>query len=611
MTTVEAVRWEKLYQDGLDRQYEKLLHEADAKARALGIDVCEEMAGDCSQSHRWGLWPFQYRDVLRASLKQNVLIAYQMALGKTRCSLALATLYGSQHTLIVAPKRLFGEWVSEVRDVGLLKDFQIIETIEDTRDLKRFNLVSLTDLWRIPKDSPHRKKRGQANYRERKRGDTVKKVMGIKYSLAWHLRKLFGTVIVDEAYTMKDVETNQSRAVMALQAKHKVLLTGTPVRGFPNNILALLNWCFGNGSDIWPDYSFFKEGAVQRFLSRFGLYVHFDDRHSRTASRGKKKLLPKIKDPEGFQEMLAPKMIRRLNTEPEVQESVRIPVPELHYEPIEMDDRHRRAYEKVLRDFQEWYREAEEQAREEWRRGRGSGEVRRNEILVKLTALIGCASFPQLMDEEWRRTGEPTAKQKRALELVKKYVGDGRKVIVLSRSVEGARWVCERIEKLGYSPLYVDGSVSLTWDKRTWTSKRLQRLALFRESEHHRVLVGTTPCLAEGLNLPEASAVIFMDYDWVPSVLAQAFSRVLRPQQKRDVHVHFLTCKGTIEEYMELLCDCKRRSIAEGLDYEEYDFRLEDLPDIKAYAQALVMNQDILSRYQRKRRLASEEDDRE
>ncbi len=81
----------------------------------------------------------------------------------------------------------------------------------------------------------------------------------------------------------------------------------------------------------------------------------------------------------------------------------------------------------------------------------------------------------------------------------------------------------------------------------------------------------------------------------MPSVMAQAFSRVLRPQQERDVDV--LTCRGTIEEYVELLCDCKRKAIAEGLDYEEYDFRLEDLPDIKAYAEALVTSPEVLEKF--------------
>jgi hypothetical protein len=61
--------------------------------------------------------------------------------------------------------------------------------------------------------------------------------------------------------------------------------------------------------------------------------------------------------------------------------------------------------------------------------------------------------------------------------------------------------------------------------------------------------------------------------------MAQAFSRVLRLQREWDVHVHFLTCRGIIEEYMELLCDCKRKAIAEGLAHlRRDDFRLEDCP---------------------------------
>ncbi len=580
--------WTTLYGDGLDVEYQHLIHQADTRAKKLGLDEV--------------LWPFQYQDLLRASLKQNIIIAYQMGLGKTRFSLSLAPLHGSEHVMIIAPKRLFGEWISEVDELGLLKDFQIVEYMSDLAHLKKFNLVSLTDLWRIPKDSSHRQRLGQANYKMVERGDDEVKTLSLKYSLAWYLRKRFGTIILDEAYTMQDVSTNQGRAIHYLKSKHKILLTGTPVRGYPNNIVSLLNWAFGNGSDVWPDYSFFVDGAVQRFLDRFGTYIYFDEQHRRTASKGKKKLLPKIKDPEGFQNMLASKMIRRLNTEPEVMATVQIPEPHLHYEPIDMDERHRKAYEQVLRDFQIWYAEAEAEAAEQNR------EIRRNEILQKLTVLISCASFPQAKDDLWLLSGKGTSKQNRALELVEQYVQDGRKIMLLSRSVAHAKWAFDRIEEMGLSPVYIDGSVSLTWDRKKWTSKRIQRLKEFRTNDAHKVLVGTTPSLAEGLNIPEASVVIFVDYDWTPSVMTQAFSRTLRPQQKRDVHVHFLTCQGTIEEYQELLCLCKQQSIAEGLDYETYDFDLEDLPDIRAYADALVTNKDILSRLSRKRTLIQDED---
>jgi len=168
----------------------------------------------------------------------------------------------------------------------------------------------------------------------------------------------------------------------------------------------------------------------------------------------------------------------------------------------------------------------------------------------------------------------------------------------------------KRIERLGCDPLYVDGGVSLELNRRTWTSPRIERIDAFRRSPFSASggLVATTPCLAEGLNIPEASVVIFLDYDWVPSLMAQAFSRVLRPQQERDVHVHFLTCRGTIEEYMELLCDCKRKAIAEGLArLRRDDFRLEDLPDINAYAEALVTSSEVLEKFTRRRFVAGYE----
>lgn len=576
--------WQALFEAELAERYSALLKQAEQRARKLGL-------------HEW-LWPFQFQDVCRASLKQHLLLAYQMGLGKTRAAIALGLLHGSREILIVAPKKLWGEWVNEVAELGLLGKFQIIENLADAQRERKLNLVSLTDLWRIPKDSPKRKL-GQAHYKQKQQGDTVKTEFSVKYSLAWHLRKRFGTVVVDEAYTMKDVETNQSKAVQTLRARHKVLLTGTPVRGYPNNILSLLNWAFGNGSDIWPEYSFYVEGAVQKFLDRFGTYVYYDERHRRTASSGQKKLLPKIADPEEFQRMLAPKMIRRLNTEPEVRAVVQIPQPELHYEALKMDARHQLAYQKVLENFRRWFERAE---REAWAENR---EIRRNEILVQLTALIGCASFPQLVDEEWAKSGEPTAKQQRALDLIEEYSQEQRKLLVLSRSVDGARWLFRQLEQRKIGAMYIDGSVPLTWDRKKWSSKRLERIKVARREEWCQVLVATTPCIAEGLNLPEFSAAVFLDYDWVPSVMAQAFSRMLRPQQQRDVQVHFLTCKGTIEEYMELLCYCKQRSIAEGLDYETYDFNLEDLPDIRAYAKALVTDRDVLSRYQRQRHLVT------
>ena len=39
--------------------------------------------------------------------------------------------------------------------------------------------------------------------------------------------------------------------------------------------------------------------------------------------------------------------------------------------------------------------------------------------------------------------------------------------------------------------------------------------------------------------------------------------------------------------------------LAEVLNYEQYDFRLEDLPDMKAYAEALVTSPEVLEKFTR------------
>src|SRR4030065_695811 len=101
-----TLTWTKLHEDaGLEPRHQRDLAAARKKALALGLD-------------RW-LYPFQFEDVVRASLKQSLLLTYQMGLGKTRVTIALALLHGCRHHLLVLPKRLLGERVPEYRTVGL------------------------------------------------------------------------------------------------------------------------------------------------------------------------------------------------------------------------------------------------------------------------------------------------------------------------------------------------------------------------------------------------------------------------------------------------------------------------------------------------------------
>jgi SNF2 family DNA or RNA helicase len=68
-----------------------------------------------------------------------------------------------------------------------------------------------------------------------------------------------------------------------------------------------------------------------------------------------------------------------------------------------------------------------------------------------------------------------------------------------------------------------------------------------------------------GLNLTEASHVIHFDRWWNPAVEAQATDRAYRIGQKKNVLVHKLVCRGTIEERIDALVEAKRYLSAEIL----------------------------------------------
>lgn len=294
--------WERInFEGSLDEAYGGLLGQKMRSAQKLGLD-------------KW-LFPFQLSDTCRISLKDSNLLAYDMGLGKTRVAIALQMLSGSKKGLYVCSSKLIGEWEGELKKIGLAGEYRVIESLLDCRRLKRFNLISYEKLWRIPPDSER--------YGYQRIGGDLKSREPLKYSFSDILKKEFPFVCIDEAYNIKNPKSRRAKAVFNLRAKHKLALTGTPIKGYPQNILAILNWLFGCGSALLPEYSYWKEGGPKKFIDTFGTYIYYDHQHETTADKGKKKQIPKIKNVKKFYELLKAKMIRRLMDEPEVREVIK------------------------------------------------------------------------------------------------------------------------------------------------------------------------------------------------------------------------------------------------------------------------------------------------
>ena len=65
-----------------------------------------------------------------------------------------------------------------------------------------------------------------------------------------------------------------------------------------------------------------------------------------------------------------------------------------------------------------------------------------------------------------------------------------------------------------------------------------------------------------GLNLTNASHVIHFDRWWNPAVENQATDRTYRIGQKKNVIIHKLVCKGTIEEKIDEMIESKKELAA-------------------------------------------------
>jgi hypothetical protein len=609
--------WEARYTDkGLRAVEPTLVAEYARRLARLGLDRPELLHG------------FTVADLAEDLPKSRLLLAYNMGLGKTRAAIAAALVRGTKHTLIVVPNKLIGEWEREFAALGLTDDMQVITQLSQidgyacpagcgevdhfTRvvdptgaivdverlcetcgargvrvdRLKRFNLIALRTLWTIPADSPHagREKKPAIVLREPhpfQAHEVVEKVVArernrLKHSFAYQLRRRCEFVIVDEAYGLANPDALQTRAVFLLRPRHKWLLTGTPVRGYPENILALLNWALGTGSDRFPDYDANRENSRARFLRNFGTRI------TRLRDNGTQyeRWVPRISNPSRFQGMLAPVMRRRVNLEPDVARAIRMPAFTILPEQVDPDPLLRGLYEGAVSDFVAWWEEVRAAAAAD-----PDARIPQASLLAKLTLLSQLAAVPQAVVSGYDGV---SSKQARIIELTRDAAARGRKVIIFTEFTGAAEWYAACPALADLTPVLITGSVSLARGKRSGTSERERRLAAFREGDA-RLLVATTSCMAEGFNLPEAGCALFDSFPFTPSVQQQAWSRLLRPaQQTTPVEIRLVGLAGTIDDYLAAICAIKRAAIGEGIDHETVELDLDDIPDPHVYANALV-----------------------
>jgi SNF2 family DNA or RNA helicase len=182
----------------------------------------------------------------------------------------------------------------------------------------------------------------------------------------------------------------------------------------------------------------------------------------------------------------------------------------------------------------------------------GAPAQARIQILAELMRLRRAACHPRLVLPE---TSTPSSKLNAFEELVDELRQGGHRALVFSQFVDQLSLVRERLDTLGISYQYLDGSST--------PNARAQSVEAF-QTGHGDLFLISLKAGGFGLNLTAADYVVHLDPWWNPAVEDQASDRAHRIGQTRPVTVYRLVMEGSIEEKILALHD-QKRDLADAL----------------------------------------------
>jgi SNF2 family DNA or RNA helicase len=330
----------------------------------------------------------------------------------------------------------------------------------------------------------------------------------------------FSAVILDEAQHIKNPDSQNAQAAATLRARHRFVLTGTPVENSVRDIWSLMNFLMPGYLGTRADFRERYEGAIQ----------------SQSAGPEQHRLTRRIR----------PFLLRR--TKQLVAKEIPEKLEQVAY--CELTDVQRAVYSQLAEGTR---RQLSDMA----------GEKDRNKSrMVMLTALLrlrqAACDVRLLGLESPPKEAEASGKLDLLQELLSEAVDGGHRVLVFSQFVAMLGHIRSRLDGLGVEYCYLDGQ----------TRDRAAQVGKFQAGGVPVFLI-SLKAGGTGLNLTGADTVIHFDPWWNPAVEAQATDRAHRIGQKRVVTSYKLIARETVEEKILNLQAKKRAVIAATLESEE------------------------------------------
>jgi SNF2 family DNA or RNA helicase len=348
---------------------------------------------------------------------------------------------------------------------------------------------------------------------------------------AWQEMKL-RAVVLDEAQNIKNPDAAVSRAVLRLQERHRLALTGTPLENRALDLWSIMSF-------VNPEYL----GSRAEFQARF-------DRAD-TPPHARAFLSAKLR----------PVLLRRTKkaVAPELPERIE------ERQDCELLRGQRHLYLAELRRSRSLVEEIAE----------STGGIARNKItiLAALTRLRQICCHPALVGA---REDLGSGKFEALFELLEPLLAEGHKVLLFSQFVQCLKLLEPELRARAIRSYVLTGE----------TVKRQQIVDAFQGDPDPCVFLVSLKAGGTGLNLTAASYVILFDPWWNPAVEAQAIDRTHRIGQDRTVIAYRMLTRGTIEEKIWELQQRKaglvRDILGEGgfaraITREDLDYLLADV----------------------------------
>ncbi|MFA6288540.1 MAG: DEAD/DEAH box helicase [Opitutaceae bacterium] len=331
-------------------------------------------------------------------------------------------------------------------------------------------------------------------------------------------------VVLDEGQFIKNPGSQVAVTARSLRAKHRVVLTGTPIE----NRLA----------DLWSLFAFAQPGLLGDQAGFRRQYNEADPAAlARLHRRVRHFLLRRTKA------QAAPDLPSR--TEDEII--------------VELEGGQRKLYDAELKRARAQLLGVETTK---------ALDAVRFHVLASLLRLRQICCHPALVDPVHATL--PSAKLEALLERVEELAEEGHQVLVFSQFVQMLEIIRDRLVAGGIGHLMLTGA----------TENRAALVNTFQTDPTKTVFLLSLKAAGFGLNLTAASYAILYDPWWNPAAEAQAIDRIHRIGQTKPVIAYRILAEHTVEEKIRLL-QREKAALAAAVVQEESLATVMDLESLK------------------------------